>query len=121
MEIKVYKDGSKIKSKIFGGLTLRQFLALLSIGIGTIVLMINTFILHLNDNLMQMIISSMLMLVLFLTLVKINGVYGNDWLKLKWRYMTRPKVRTYKTERIITYDKNEFKQEKNVKETTEID
>lgn len=121
MEIKVYKDGSKIKSKIFGGFTFRQFLALSSIGGGTVLLMVNTFVLHLNDTLMQMIISSLLMIVLFLTLVKINGVYGNNWLKIKWRYMTRPKVRTYRTERIITYDKNEFRQKKEVKETTKID
>lgn len=117
MEIKVYKDGSKIKSKVFGGLTLRQFIALLSVGIGTIILMLNTFFVHINDNLMQGIISLTLVCVLFLTIVKVNGIYGNNWIKIKWRYMTRPKTRIYKTERIINYDKKEFKQDKEVKET----
>lgn len=47
MEIKVYKDGSKIESKIVG-LTLRQFLALLLIGTVTIFMILNSFFFHID-------------------------------------------------------------------------
>jgi len=53
----------------------------------------------------------------FVSLVKINGLTGDRWFKLKWNYLKKPTKRTYQTERIVQYERKEFIQSKKVKET----
>lgn len=116
MEIKVYKDGSKIKNKVLG-LTLRQFIAILMIAIATGLMMLNTFILHISELFFEVPLMFILFLGLFVNLVKLNGLTGDRWIKLKWSYLKKPKTRTYQTERIVQYERKEFIQAKKVKET----
>lgn len=116
MDIKVYKDGSKIKGKVLG-LTLRQFLALALIAGVTALMMLNTFLLHINEVLFQIPLMLILFVGMFVLLVKINGLTGDRWISLKWNYLTKPTKRTYQTERITAYERKEFTQSKKVKET----
>ena len=116
MDIKVYKDGSKIKSRVLG-LTLRQFLALLLIAGVTGLMMLNTFVLHINEIFFQIPIIVVLFAGLFITLVKINGLTGDRWLKLKVNYLKKPAKRTYQTGRIVEYERKDFTQPKKTKET----
>ncbi|MEW4403887.1 PrgI family protein [Enterococcus sp. AN402] len=116
MEIKVYKDGSKIKNKIVG-LTLRQFLALLLIGVVTIFMSLNSFFFHIEAIFFELPLMISLFIGLFFFLIKINGLPSDRWFKLKWAYLNKPIKRTYQTERIVNYERKEFIQSKKVKET----
>lgn len=116
MYIKVYKDGSKIKSKV-AGLTFRQFIFLLSIAGVTGLIMINNFFLHISSLFFEFPLMLLLFISFFVSLVKINGLTGDRWFKLKWNYLKKPTKRTYQTERIVQYERKEFIQSKKVKET----
>ncbi len=120
MDIKVYKDASKIKGKVLG-FTLRQFMALLMIFIGAVLMALNTFFFHINEILYQIPIMIFLFIGLFMTLVKINGLTGDRWLALKWSYLKKSRIRTYQTERIVGYERKDFIQSKKVKETNSFD
>lgn len=120
MDIKVYKDASKIKGKVLG-FTLRQFMALLMIFIGAVLMALNTFFFHINEILYQIPIMFLLFIGLFMTLVKINGLTGDRWLALKWSYLKKTRIRTYQTERIVRYERKDFIQSKKVKETNSFD
>ncbi|HFU1181238.1 MULTISPECIES: PrgI family protein [Lactococcus] len=114
--VRVYKDGSKIQAKVCG-MTFRQFLALLMIILATCLLMLNSFMLHINEVLYNIPILLLLFVGLFMTLFKLKGLTGDKYFKLKWKYITTPKVRTYQTERVLKYEHKEFIQSKKVKET----
>lgn len=114
--VRVYKDGSKIQAKVCG-MTFRQFLALLMIILATCLLMLNSFMLHINEVLYNIPILLLLFVGLFMTLFKLKGLTGDKYFKLKWKYLTTPKVRTYQTERVLKYEHKEFIQSKKVKET----
>ncbi|MGX9822442.1 PrgI family mobile element protein [Lactococcus lactis] len=114
--VRVYKDGSKIQAKVCG-MTFRQFLALLMIILATCLLMLNSFMLHINEVLYNIPILLLLFIGLFMTLFKLKGLTGDKYFKLKWKYITTPKVRTYQTERVLKYEHKEFIQSKKVKET----
>lgn len=120
MEIKVYKDGSKIESKIVG-LTLRQFLALLLIGTVAIFMILNSFFFHIDALFFELPLIVSLFIGLFFFLIKINGLPSDHWFKLKRAYLHKPKKRTYQTERIVNYERKEFIQSKKVKETATFD
>lgn len=114
--VRVYIDGSKIQAKVCG-MTFRQFLALLMIILATCLLMLNSFMLHINEVLYNIPILLLLFVGLFMTLFKLKGLTGDKYFKLKWKYLTTPKVRTYQTERVLKYEHKEFIQSKKVKET----
>ena len=114
--VRVYKDGSKIQAKVCG-MTFRQFLALLMIILATCLLMLNSFMLHINEVLYNIPILLLLFVGLFMTLFKLKGLTGDKYFKLKWKYITTPKVMTYQTERVLKYEHKEFIQSKKVKET----
>ena len=114
--VRVYKDGSKIHAKVCG-MTFRQFLALLMIFLATCLLMLNSFMLHINEVLYNIPILLLLFVGLFMTLFKLKGLTGDKYFKLKWKYITTPKVRTYQTESVLKYEHKEFIQSKKVKET----
>ncbi|OTN93643.1 PrgI family protein [Enterococcus faecium] len=116
MEIKVYKDGSKIKSK-FAGLTFRQLFALLLIAVVTIFLILNSFFFHIASIFFELPLVVILFIGLFFFLIKINGLPSDRWFKLKCVFLKRATKRTYQTERIVNYERKEFIQSKKVKET----
>lgn len=117
MEIKVYTDGSKIKTKIFGGLTVRQV-----IGFGTVILMmilmlVSELLLHVDSNIISPLLMLVVFPVLFTCFFKIKGLPADRWFRLRLRFYLLKKKRTYQTERIKVYSHAQFTQGKKVKET----
>ncbi|MDR0200265.1 MAG: PrgI family protein [Streptococcaceae bacterium] len=120
MEIKVYTDGSKIKNKVIAGLTVRQ-----AIGFGAIILMLvifllNDFVVHLPDTVVQPLLVFITMPVLFASLFKIKGMPADHWFRLRMKFYFTIKKRVYQTERIKLYKRFEFKQDKKIKETDSL-
>lgn len=118
MEIEVYKDVSKRQKTYWLNLTAKQWVfigmvfTLLGFGI------VNALALHwVSDNIYQPLSLFLMIFVGLFTMLKIQGMPFERWVKLWFRKNYRVQRRIYKLERKKGYTKNDFKPNKNEKET----
>lgn len=121
MEIKVYADGSKIKNKVFAGLTLRQIIGFGTVFLTMILMVVNLLLIHLNSNLFSLIAVLIVSPILLSCFFNIRGLPADRWFRLCFRFYLTQNKRTYQTERIKVYPHGSFTQEKKVKETDRLD
>ena len=118
MEIKVFKDASKREST-FGGLTLRQWLFVLSLFMYLAADIFNVIYQFIPIGLLRVILMPIIGLIGCNAMMKHHGLKYSTWLKLLLKFQTTIQVRTYQKEdeRIKKYDAKDFKKSKKIKET----
>lgn len=116
MEVTVYKS-VKSRDKTYAGLRSDQILSIVAI-LGVVGLdILNTIFGVVPQFIAKPIEAILVGLPVANAVIRPNGLTFRSWVKLWWKYTITVQTRAYKQERIKAYSKNDFKQDKKVKES----